>query len=120
MEITISTPIMASEDKGKVLDAVMQIFPTLRFDGDDTISAESSEREVLNNLRELIKKQEIKATVRPFLTGRINGDTLHFSLNKQAASMGYVNLTDFEQSLGSIDVEIKDEAMETLVDWLCD
>jgi predicted RNA binding protein with dsRBD fold (UPF0201 family) len=120
MELKVKTNINPTESPEKLLKACENIFPSMEFKViDGVLEASGSDRDDLAAFKEYLKIQEIKDTTRSFLLGHIDGGTLPFQLNKQAALMGKLNFVDFKIALGAIIVTIQDEDLEGLVEWLC-
>jgi predicted RNA binding protein with dsRBD fold (UPF0201 family) len=120
MELKITAKVNPTEDKGRVLEAVENIFPSVEFKVGETITGLSGDRMALHEFKEKLKTQVIRESARAFMLGHIEEETLAFGLNKQAALMGKVNFVDFDVALGTIRVEVKDRDLEGLVDWLCE
>lgn len=120
MELEIGAKVNPTEDREKVLEAIEDIFPSVEFKAGSAITGASGDRMALQEFKEKLRGQGIRESARAFLTKRIDGETLAFGLNKQAALMGKVNFVDFEVALGTIRVGVKDKDLEGLVGWLCE
>ncbi len=114
-KVTVSAPVNPSEDPSKVLEAMLNIFPTGSFEeGDGVISGEAD----LENFSKQIRKQRILDTARSQLqqgAGRSTRKT-RFSLNKQVATVGKVSFVNYRIALGTIDVTVEDDDLEALID----
>jgi len=93
-----------------VEEAIRNLFPTLTTTHEPKRSLLTAQREDLDSLdtlRAKITQQRIRASIQEALRRRIQGETLRFSLNKQAAYMGKVSLClEGEDPLGPIKVYI--------------
>lgn len=114
-KVTVSAPVNPSEDPSKVLEAMLNIFPTGSFEEEDgVISGEAD----LENFSKQIRKQRILDTARSQLqqgAGRSTRRT-RFSLNKQVATVGKVSFVNYRIALGTIDVTVEDDDLEALID----
>ncbi len=109
-----------TEREGSVLKAVENLFLNTEFKKTGGfLEGSGRDRNDLAAFKELLARQQIRDTARRFLSKRMDGNGVSFELNKQAAFMGKVNFVDFEVALGAIGVEIEDDDLEGLVDWLC-
>jgi len=107
-----------TEDRDKVAQAILSIFPDAVLEGEDPITGMGQSVE---NFAELLRKQKIRAAARATLARGVCGQTVRFSLNKQVATVGKASFSDEQQPLGAIDVEIEAEDIEsTIADILAD
>ena len=119
MELHVKTKINPTESKEKLLNACENLFPSMDFiEKDSELVATGRDKNDLVEFKEHLKIQEIRETTRSFLLRHIDGETLPFQLNKQAALMGKVNFVDFQVALGAIIVTLQDEDLEGLVQWI--
>ncbi len=116
MRVRISTPLNPTEDPEKVKRAVKNIFPDADLDiaGAELIGSAKS----LEKFKEILAEQRIRDTARDFLSGKIQGNSLKFSISKQAAYMGKISFGGVRPALGEIEVEIEDENPDRVVEWL--
>lgn len=112
MIVEVRAPVHPTEDALKVRSAAFQIFPdgVLRADGDLIVLVAGS----MNAFVHKVKDQRIKDSALMVIRRSLDGDSLHFFLNKQAAFMGVVNLTDGSSLLGDIEVKVIEGAEELL------
>ena len=116
--IRITARCHPTEDRDKVAEAILKIFPDAVLEGDDPISGVGQS---LENFSELLRKQKIRAAARGALVRSIRDQTVRFSLNKQVATVGKVSFSEEHQPLGSIYVEIEAPDMKsTIADILAD
>jgi len=118
IELRVSAQVFPTEDPKRVMTALKYLFPSLSFKGKGTLSASAKGRDTLDAFKKALAAQQIRDTARGFLLARIHGESLQFSLNKQAAAVGKVNLLDFDTPLGNIDIGISGSGLEALIEWL--
>lgn len=114
MIVEASVPVHPTEDVLKVRSAVSQIFPDGVLGGDDdrVIVVAGS----LDAFVHKVKDQRIKDSALMVLRRSLDGDSLHFFLNKQAAFMGVVNFTSGDSGLGDVEVKVTGGAEELLLE----
>ena len=122
--VEVSAHVNPTEDKDRVQSAIEGIFPGLEYElqekeGFTSRLVGTGGRDSLELLHELLRNCKILDTARRNM--HIEGGTVTFILNKQAASAGKVSFPAADEPLGSIWVEIvaqdADEAGRVL-DWL--
>jgi len=116
--IRITARCHPTEDRDKVVQAILNIFPDAVLEGEDPVTGvgQSFER-----FAELLRRQKIRAAARATLARGVRGQTVSFSLNKQVVTVGKVSFSDEQQPLGAIDVEIESDDIEsTIADILAD
>ena len=122
--VEVSAHVNPTEDMDRVQSAIEGIFPGMEYElqereGFTSRLVGSGGRDSLELLHELLRSSKILDTARRNM--HIEGGTVTFILNKQAATMGKVSFPAGDEPLGSIWVEIvaqdADEAAR-LVDWL--
>jgi len=125
--IRIEAEIRATEDEGKVLQAlknlvnpikirIERISPTVKI-----VVGESNDIASLQPLYDKLRRQRILDTARNImLRGLRRDNTIVLRLNKQAAYQGVVSFidSDLESPLGGITLTIMGDNLEDLVDWL--
>lgn len=125
MNITgrVSALVYPTEIEEKVRIAITNIFPVelgLRNFGIPQLYGEVG-LESLRKLHMLLREFRILDTSRRIFMNGMEGNTIQFRLNKQAAFVGKVNFPVGEESLGSIHVEISsgnEEDLMKIIDWL--
>jgi len=119
IDVRITTPVRDTEVTDRVADAIRNLFPNA--DVEERHGELVAETHSLDELAELLRRQEILDTARgEFFDGR-RGDSFSFSLKKQAAFEGVVNFAVGEpDELGDIFVKVTVEQpdVETFVDHL--
>lgn len=122
--VEVSAHVNPTEDRERVQSAIEGIFPGLEYEfkekeGFTARLVGTGGRDSLELLHELLRSRKILDTGRRNM--HIDGGTVTFILNKQAATVGKVSFPPGDELLGSIWVEVvmqdADEA-ERVVDWL--
>jgi hypothetical protein len=109
-----------TEDLQKVIKSLSNV-----LDYDEIVLGEgyveiSGEFSCLQPLKEHLEKGRIRDSARKILLKGKSSGEITFKLSKQAAYVGKVNLVDHElSSLGEIEVTIRTENMDDVIDWLC-
>ena len=116
MEVGIVSPLHRTEDPEKVKKAITNIFPDCALEEKEHEIAGKSPS--LERFREILRDLRIRDTARHFLTGKIEGDRISFSISKQAAYMGKISFGGTNPALGEIEIEIMDGNPDRLIEWL--
>lgn len=122
--VKVWAPVHPTEDRAKVQSAIDNIFAGLEFQFRETqgMTARlvgSGDQDSLVVLHGMLRSRKILDTARRHIL--IDGDTLSFSLNKQAAAAGKASFSPDDEPLGSIFVEIFTQSIEEakkVIDWL--
>ncbi len=122
MKVSLKAVIYPTENSEKVSKAVKNIFPDLRLEvekrkGYSIIKGKAKERKALEKLYKMLRKEKILDTARNALMRTKQEDKVFFTINKQAAYVGRLNLS-VESTLGAIEVEIEDGNIDVFIDWL--
>ncbi|AGN27081.1 RNA-binding domain-containing protein [Candidatus Methanomassiliicoccus intestinalis] len=117
MIVTAECECHPTEEKEKVCQAMHNIFPEGEITGDEhlTLVCESGEK-----LRNLIWDTQIRDSARSVLLRGRTDDSIHFTLNKQAAFMGKISFQDEHSALGNISVVIRDDNIDEVIDYLAE
>ncbi len=130
IKLNISAPIHPTESLQKVEQSILNIFPNIDVEVDNSSIIGQGGFDSLGHFHNLLRNQKILDTARTRLYNGIYGDresdaadTLAITLNKQAAFVGKIGFVDnFSDSLGEITVEISardsDVDIYRLIDWL--
>lgn len=118
IEITIKTSIKPSENQEKIEQAVKNLFPEIEIEKNDYLIGKGSGLDCLENLKNKLGLQSIRDSARRELKKGKKGEEIKFLLNKQAATVDKINFTNGEAPLGPIEVSIKSNDPESLIDYL--
>ncbi len=112
--MTIRTPLRPTEDPEKVRKAILNLFPDseITIDQDEAVGKAVS----MERFMTLIRNQRILDSIRHALLAGISPGATTISLNKQAALVERVSLSEGKTALGSIEVTIESEDIERLID----
>jgi uncharacterized protein len=112
--VTIRTPLRPTEDPEKVRTAILNIFP------ESEITVESDEMTAktasLERFMTLIRNHQILDSIRSKLVHSMQPGSTTISLNKQAAFVKHVSLSEGKAALGNMEVTIEAEDIERLID----
>lgn len=124
-EVEIQVEVNLTEDEAKVKRAVENIFSSLQFEQKplkrgSVLTARANGREALTKLYNLLRRERIRAATRSVLFKGLDGRSIVFYLNKQAAFAGHVSFSQptGESPLGPVRVEIKSDDPVQLIEWL--
>ncbi|MFX1295622.1 MAG: RNA-binding domain-containing protein [Promethearchaeota archaeon] len=124
IQIIIKTPIHQTEDREKIRQCFEKIFGKPSMEEKDLfLIIRSNKMNILSFIREKLKQQRIRDSVRKILLKNMNIDSVSFYLNKQAAFMGrihFVTNPDHEDYLGPITIIIKadEDKIKEIINWL--
>lgn len=125
-EITVRTKLYRTESREKVEKAILNLFPDANFDdrgdgseteGDAEIVAHAG-AESVENLRELVDRQEINETAHEKLREATLGDTVVFRLSKQPATVGRVNFDVGGHELGALRVRVETPDPDAFIEYV--
>ena len=114
-EVTVRCPVNPSEDEDKVRKAVLSVFPDAELSMEDGILSGAA---TLDRFHRIIRNQRILDATRSVLLKNMRGNTTWLNLNKQVATLGKVSFADRNPVLGAIEVTIRDDDLEALIDRL--
>jgi len=115
VEVTVRCPVNPSEDEGKVRGAVLSIFPDAELSLEDGMLSGAAS---LDRFHRLIRNQRILDATRSVLIRNMRGNATWMNLNKQVATVGKVSFADRNPVLGAIEVMIRDDDIQALIDML--
>jgi predicted RNA binding protein with dsRBD fold (UPF0201 family) len=127
VSIKLEAEINPTETEDKVRKAVENIFgnvsPQIKIQPlykRGLLTAEIQGREALTKLCNLLRRERIRDAARGIFFEGLEGKTITFYLNKQAAFAGHVSFSKeaAESPLGPIKVQIKCKDPRELIDWL--
>jgi predicted RNA binding protein with dsRBD fold (UPF0201 family) len=112
--VTIRTLLRPTEDPEKVRTAILNLFPEseIVIDQMEAVGKTSS----LDRFKTLIRNQKILDSVRKSLLAGVAPGSTVVSLNKQAAFVKRVSLSEGRTALGNKEVTIESDDMERLID----
>jgi len=124
IEFTVTVEVNPTEDPDKVKVAVYKVMGELKLEAveDDgkRLVGKAEGIEALSSFHDLLGKERIRDAARKVLFKGIRGNTITFYLNKQVAYVGHVSFSQpvGESPLGPIQVEIRCEDPQELINWL--
>jgi predicted RNA binding protein with dsRBD fold (UPF0201 family) len=125
MTVLVEAEINPTETEEKVKTAVANMFGNLSIQVKPSkvgsvLTAEAKNREALENLRNTLRRDRVRAAARKVLYAGFREKTIRFCLNKQVAFTGHVSFSQEtgECPLGPIKVTIESENPRELIDWL--
>ncbi len=105
-KVKVIAEVKPTEDLEKVKKSILNIFPDINIEEKkNEVIGESDSNNVFSRFIELIYSDAIRDTVNMILKEGVCGSKISFSMNKQAAFAGRVNLSK-NSTLGSIKVKI--------------
>lgn len=114
VEVAASARCYPTEDAERVSRCLLNIFPDAELreeDGKVTAIAGG-----LARFKELIRNHRILDSTRAVLLRGMTDDRITFHLNKQAAFVGKISFAEGNAPLGHIEVVIKGNELEALID----
>lgn len=112
-DVRVTARCFPTEDRSKVAEAILNIFPDAVIEGDDPLVGTSH---TIEHLAEILHKSRIRSAARAVLVRAITDDSVRFVVNKQVATTGKVTFSDEAHPLGDIEVVIESENIQKLVD----
>jgi len=117
LRVRVEAACQPTESLAKVMSAVRNLFPDLRFT--EVGERVSGVTESLDHLRELIRNQRIRDAIRAQLLQARRGSRTHVYLSKQAAFVKRVNVAE-PAPLGNILVEIDSDELMASIDFVAE
>ncbi len=119
MNLRVEAEVNPTEAREKVEASIKKIFPTLELNQtENLLFGESTRVEELVRLHQLLRQQAILDSVRATMLRGKRGNVVRLMLNKQAAFVSRVSLTDGESPLGPIVMTLEAPDIERLIDYL--
>ncbi|OUJ18195.1 putative RNA binding protein with dsRBD fold [Methanonatronarchaeum thermophilum] len=123
-EITVETPIYPTEESEKIKKLIKKLFPKIEIEIKEREQKKAlvafGNKESLKKLRKKLWEQKILDTSRTYLQKQKQNNLTTFSINKQSATSGKINIKE-NDILGTIKITIKEETPQKLqktIDWL--
>ena len=113
VEIRLSARCFPTEDRGKIVEAIIRLFPDAEIDGDDSIVARSAS---VDAFRDILRRYRIRDAARAVIRRGQKGNSTSFLLNKQVAAIGKVSFSEENNPLGDIEVTIVSDNIDELID----
>jgi predicted RNA binding protein with dsRBD fold (UPF0201 family) len=123
VNIFVKSDILPTEDESKVERAVRNIFPLIEIHVEENngrkIKGYGKGLKLLSELRNLLKRNRIRAAARSIMLKSISASSMTIALNKQAAYAGHVSFTTDpnESPLGPIFLTIQSSNLQVVIDW---
>lgn len=125
VEIHVEVEVNPTEDPDKVKEAVEKILGSLEFetrsrDWRTLLIAKTKGIKGITKLRNLLRRERIRAAARRVFLGGIDEKSIVFYLNKQVAFVGHISFSKptAESPLGPIKIQIQCDNPRELVEWL--
>ncbi len=125
MFVTVDAEVKSTEDEGKVMASILNVFPTVSFETLELVSRKHVIGRVLGlegleQFRSFLSRERILAAARRVMIGSIENGRIVFCINKQVAFAKRVSFCEAEgeSPLGPIKVTVDAENIDQLIDWL--
>ena len=125
VEVHVEVEVNPTEDLDKVKGAVEKILGSLEFrtgsrDWGTLLIARVKGINGLTKLRDLLRRERIRAAARRVFFGGLNEKSIVFYLNKQVAYVGHISFSKptAESPLGPIKIQIQCDNPRELIEWL--
>ena len=123
---SVAAQINPTEDERKVERAIKKMFPNVPLnlvkdsEGRTRLIGHAQGLTGLSALRELLKRQRIRAAARSVMFSSMSDSGLVISLNKQAAYVGHISFAaePGESPLGPITVRLECTEPQRVIEWL--
>ena len=123
--VIVEAEVRPSEDKEKVLQAMLNFFDFEKIREEKVglsivIIGESSTLKSLLRFHKALRDEKILDAARKYLLKGVEGESISFMLNKQAAAVRRISFVDSEKEspLGPIKVRIEYRDPQAVIDWL--
>jgi len=114
VEVSASARLYPTEDVERVRRCLLNVFPEAVLEEDEgTIRAMTKD---LSRFKEIIRNHRILDSTRAVMLRGMTEDDIRFQMNKQAAFISKISFVEGNAPLGHIEVIIKDDDLEALVD----
>lgn len=114
-EVKVTARCFPTEDRAKVVAAIVNIFPDFVPEGDDPVVGTARSTELFG---EMLRRQRIRSAARAVMRRGLSDGYMSFTLNKQVATAGRISFSEEKHALGDLDVVISAEDIESLIDEL--
>jgi hypothetical protein len=113
VEIRLSTRCFPTEDREKIVEAIIRLFPDAEVVGDDPIIARSASADAFGDA---LRRYRIRDAARAVMRRGLKGNSTSFLLNKQVFAVGKVSFSEENHPLGDIEVTIVSDNIDELID----
>ncbi len=113
LEVSLRARCFPTEDRERVLRAILLLFPDATLAGDDTIEGRAKSLDIF---AEILRRQRIRDSARSILRKGTSGNSTTFRLNKQVAAIGKVSFSEESHALGDIEVKIVSDDIIRVID----
>ena len=125
VEVHVEVEVNPTEDLDKVKGAVEKILGSLEFetrsrDSGTLLISKAKGINGLTKLRDLLRRERIRAAARRVFFGGLDEKSIVFYLNKQVAYVGHISFSKptAESPLGPIRIQIQCDNPRELIEWL--
>ncbi|MCD6529665.1 hypothetical protein J7L06_05205 [Candidatus Bathyarchaeota archaeon] len=121
--VYVESKIHPTESVEKILSAINNVFPTIQPQVDlekGEIKGSAEGMDALTKLYNLLRREQIRDAARSVLRKGMEGKTITFHINKQAAFVKRLSFSEpsGEEPLGPIKVTIECDSPEKIIEWL--
>jgi predicted RNA binding protein with dsRBD fold (UPF0201 family) len=121
IHVEVSAPLYPTEDSGAVGRSILNLFPTMDLEvADGTMTGRAAGAPALARLRRRLREMRIRDTARAQLGSGLEEGGILFTLNKQSAYARVPNFSTGGAPLGDIEVMVRADDPEEVVQWLCE
>jgi predicted RNA binding protein with dsRBD fold (UPF0201 family) len=113
VEIRLSARCYPTENRGKIVEAIVGLFPDAEVDGDDPIVGRSTTADAFGDA---LRRHRIRDAARAIMRRGRKGNSTKFLLNKQVATIGKVSFSEENHPLGDIEVTMTSDNIDELID----
>ena len=125
LTVLVSAEINPTETEEKVKVAMANMFGDMLIKLEPSqvgsvLTAEAKSRNALENFRNTLRRDRVRAAARKILYSGVRGNGICFCLNKQVAFVGHASFSEEtgECPLGPLRVTIETENPREVIDWL--
>jgi len=113
VEIRLSTRCFPTENREKIVEAIIKLFPDAEVDGNDPIVARSASVDAFGDA---LRRYRIRDAARAVMRRGRKGNSTSFLLNKQVSAVGKVSFSEENHPLGDIEVTMVSDNIDELID----
>lgn len=113
VEVQLSARCFPTENREKIVGAIIRLFPDADVDGDDPIVARSASVDAFGDA---LRRYRIRDAARAVMRRGRKENSTSFKLNKQVFAVGKVSFSEENHPLGDIEVTIVSENIDELID----